>query len=175
MPSRAPLYVTDAAGVRFRVFDVLAGPPDVPGSHVRVVAAGHPRAYFRLFESPAGLVYLATVGRDPWGDRRPYCPDATDLADRWLRRQLEEARRYPPDDWGADMLAEARDAARTGRPTLADVAIAIARGERLGEAPNGAPDGDPDATAGPSRLGPDPLPASYIPRRERGSSRRAGR
>jgi hypothetical protein len=168
MSPSAPLYVTDAAGVRFRVFDVLSGPPDVPGSHIRVVAAGHLRAHFRLFESPAGVVYPTTVGRDPWGDRRPYCPDATNLAERWLHAQLEEARRYPPDDWGAAMLAEARTAARRGRPTLADVAIASSRGERINEAPD-------DAAAGTTRTGPEPLPAGYIPRRERGTSRRAGR
>jgi hypothetical protein len=30
MPPRDPVHVTDAAGVRFRVLDVLSGPPELP-------------------------------------------------------------------------------------------------------------------------------------------------
>ena len=157
----SPIFVTDSAGVRFRVADLLSGPPDVPWTHIRIVAAGHPRAYLRLFEAPDGAVYAAAVARDPWGDRRLYCPDARDLAARRLRAQLAEARRYPPDTWCRAMLADARDAARTGRQLPADRAIALER--RLREAP-------PDPSPAPDP--PSPRASGLTQRERRGGNRR---
>jgi hypothetical protein len=125
MSPRASVHVTDAAGVRFRVLDVLSGPPELPWSHTRVVAPGHPHAHFRLFVAPSGVAYRTTVGRDPWGDRRPYCPDATDLAERWLGAQLADARRYGPDAWGAEMLREAREAHAAARANARREAAAV--------------------------------------------------
>jgi hypothetical protein len=142
-----PLYVTDGAGVAFHVLDVLSGPPELPWGHTRVVAPGHPHAHFRLLVAPIGVVYLVTVGRDPWGDRRPYCPDPTDLAAPWLRQQLEEARRAGPDAWGAEMLREAREAHAAARETV----------RREAEAGPG-PEHAPPLTLHP----PAPLPDRYV-------------
>ena len=60
MPSVAPspCYVTDAAGVVHRVYDVRFGPPHHPPHRRSAHAPGDPQANYRAFVTATGEVWL---------------------------------------------------------------------------------------------------------------------